>query len=96
MNTVGSVADSPASTCVSQLFTLIARATSFSRRIEPSEATAVVMTTAIAPSTPASTTERRVLMRPFPTSMPRKMPRSASQLKCSAVLTHSACCSESG
>ena len=91
MNTVGSVAASPASTCVSQLFTLIASATSFSRRIVPSAAIAVAMTTAIAPASPPNSTARRVLMRPLPTSMPVTMPSNASHVKCSAVRTHSAC-----
>ena len=96
MNTVGSVADSPASTWVSQLLTLIASATSFSLRMVPSVATAVVITTAIAPRIAAVTTARRLLMRPLPIRMPTKIPRNASQVKWSAVRTHSACCSDSG
>ena len=96
MKAVGSVAASPASTCVSQLFTLIASDTSFSRRIVPSEAKAVVITTASAPRMPAKTTARRLLMRLLPIRIPTRMPRSASQVKWSAVLTHSACCSDSG
>ena len=96
-NTVGSLAASPARTCVIQLFTRIARWTSRSRKSPPPDVAAtVVMMTRSAPTSPPVRKTRRAASFPLPTIVPKNTPSKAIHQKCSLVSTQSACCSDSG
>ena len=96
-NTVGSLAASPASTCVIQLFTRIARCVSLSRKAAPPvEANVVERVIISIPSVPPARIARMNRICPLPRSVPASTPAIAIHQNCELISTQSACCNESG
>jgi len=95
--TVGSLAASPASTWVIQLFTRIARCVSFSRNVAPAvDANVVVRVIVSIPIAEPARIARGNRIRPLPSAVPTSVPVRAIHQNCSLISTQSACCSESG
>ena len=95
--TVGSLAASPASTWVIQLFTRIARWVSLSLKLDPPVAANVVERVIMSmPSVEPVRMARGKRIRPFPTRVPTRTPVIAIHQNCSLISTQSACCSDSG
>ncbi len=94
---MGSLAASPASTCVIQLFTRIARCVSLSPKlVPPVDANVVERVIMSIPSTDPTRIVRRRRIRPFPMSVPTSTPVIAIHQNCSLISTQSACWSDSG